>query len=553
MLNLSKLHRIGLPLLILALLLVAFTGIFAYRSFASSSLSDAQANRTQKVESTTHALLSTLLDAETGQRGFLLTGRETYLEPYHRALGSLPLLLSTLTAQVATDSNHQARLSRLRPLIDEKVLVLAQSIEFRRAENKEAAFGAVLSDKGKGLMDQIRETVGELATESERESLRLAEVSRTESDTLEIISTSGSVTLLMILGAAVIALRRASALSGEMIEQYRSLTENSPDGIFRVDTETRFQLVNGTCLRITGFSIDDFIGRRIAEVFPGEIGEQWARLAKRVIATGQRVDEECLSKNRVWGVRALPEFGAGGAVQSVLIVAKDISARIAQELALKASEAELRRLNVALITAQEDMARQIARELHDDIAQRLAFLSMELGKAALEPPVDALPQALRLYQDKVKQVSEAIRRISHQMHPSILDDLGLVTALEALCFDLEHGSQLRVHFDSHGVPDDVDKRVASCLYRLGQEALRNIATHSHAHEVTMVLSSDGSNIRLVVVDDGDGFDVAERKPGLGTVSMRERVNVVGGTLTVESAPGKGTRITATTPLRPAVG
>ncbi len=216
----------------------------------------------------------------------------------------------------------------------------------------------------------------------------------------------------------------------------------------------------------------------------------------------------------------------------------------------KQVEAERDRLRVALLTAQEDAARQIARELHDDVAQRLALLSMEIGKtAARRSEAEELITELRSHQAKVLDISKSIRQISHQMHPAILDDLGLSAALESMCLDLQRVEGTRVHFEARDIPDDLDPALESCLFRVCQESLRNVSKHAKADNVTVVLACAGELLQLEILDFGVGFDFTEQRPGLGTYSIQERLRMVNGAVSIQSELGHGTRVIARVPLK----
>jgi PAS domain S-box-containing protein len=230
----------------------------------------------------------------------------------------------------------------------------------------------------------------------------------------------------------------------------------------------------------------------------------------------------------------------------------DITARKQAEAALQNSEQQLRVLAGNLLTAQENERRRLSRELHDDIIQRLAFLSFELGKLTAEIP-DSSEQAratLRTLQEQTLQASSEVRRISHGLHPSVIEDFGLSIALEEFCGEFEKGQEVRVSFE--GLVDDsqLDAACSSCLYRIAQQSLRNAVTHGHATEVHFTLSVTAGSVQLLVKDNGTGFmaDGGRMKTGLGVVSMKERIRLVNGTLTLTSQPGQGTEIIATVPL-----
>jgi PAS domain S-box-containing protein len=240
----------------------------------------------------------------------------------------------------------------------------------------------------------------------------------------------------------------------------------------------------------------------------------------------------------------------------------DITERKLAEEALKKSEAALRysqkdlqRLAGRLISAQEEELRRLSRELHDDLTQRLAVLAIEAGKLELDlekrPDVqgNAVERIVQI-KDQLIKVSEDVHNISRQIHPTILDDLGLVRAIESECAMFLRRHSITPSFIKDHVPDAIPDDIALCLYRVVQEGLRNIAVHSRATSCKIVLHMSGDAICLAVTDDGVGFDPLEIRntPGLGLSSMRERVQLVEGDFAIRSEPGKGTEITVCVPL-----
>jgi len=230
----------------------------------------------------------------------------------------------------------------------------------------------------------------------------------------------------------------------------------------------------------------------------------------------------------------------------------DITARKQAENALRNSEQQLRVLAGTLLTAQEDERRRLSRELHDDITQRLAFISIALGRLAQETPDSLAParDTLRELQAQALEASNEVRRLSHGLHPSAIEDLGLSTALEEFCEEYQkvHGVQVKYE----GLPEDsqLEQNIATTLYRVMQESLRNAVRHGRATEVQVTLTLASGALQLRVKDNGAGFasETTRIKSGLGVVSMRERIRLVHGTLTVSSQPGQGTEIIVTVPL-----
>jgi signal transduction histidine kinase len=241
----------------------------------------------------------------------------------------------------------------------------------------------------------------------------------------------------------------------------------------------------------------------------------------------------------------------------------DISERIrgeellrGSEAALRLSEGQLRRLTAGLLNAQEEERRRLSRELHDDLNQKLAMLVVEIETLENELPgeADALRGRLGSVRTRAAGLSDDVRRTAYQLHPSILEHLGLVSALTSLCADFNSSDRLEVRFTHRRVPKSISPDVALCIYRITQESLRNVAKHSGNCAARITLSGRNNGLQLIVEDEGIGFDPQTSKKGLGIVSMEERVRLVGGTVTIRSKPGDGARVSVFVPLAgPAAG
>lgn len=209
------------------------------------------------------------------------------------------------------------------------------------------------------------------------------------------------------------------------------------------------------------------------------------------------------------------------------------------------SKVELEALAGRLLTAQEDERRRVGRELHDDLVQRLAALAIEVGRlqrlAALTPEHRVELERLKR---TIAALSENVHDLSRRIHPAMLDDVGLVAALEAECRAFMERGGVPVDFHVRGHVDDLPKDIRLGVYRIVQEALRNISQHAGATEVTVSAERMPPGVRLTIADNGGGFDrrAPGWKAGLGLASMEERARLLGGTLTVTSNRGAGTRI-----------
>jgi signal transduction histidine kinase len=210
-----------------------------------------------------------------------------------------------------------------------------------------------------------------------------------------------------------------------------------------------------------------------------------------------------------------------------------------------------RGLAAQVISAQDEERARVARELHDSTAQILTAIMLQLGAAAHESTSLELDARIATLRELASDALEEVRSMAHTMHPRVLDDLGIVAALEWLARQtgVQEGLDVQVLADGHLSP--IPAPLASVLYRVAQEALRNVVRHADATHVNVVLRSDAERATLEVDDDGRGFDLQraeERRPGMGLFSMRERVALVNGRLEVTSVPGRGSRVVATVPL-----
>jgi len=220
-------------------------------------------------------------------------------------------------------------------------------------------------------------------------------------------------------------------------------------------------------------------------------------------------------------------------------VLRDITTR-------KRAEDELRDLSRRLIQAHEEDRALLARELHDDVTQRLAVLAIDVGRAELAAPGGAHVEAMRAVREGLVRLSEDIHTLAYQLHPSVLEELGLAEALRAECERIGRHGRLDLSLAIDPLPAVIGRDPALCLFRVAQEALNNAARHARARGASVTLRQVDGGLLLAVRDDGVGFDPGIPRQGrsLGLASMRERMRLVNGTLDIESAPGLGTTIVA---------
>jgi PAS domain S-box-containing protein len=235
----------------------------------------------------------------------------------------------------------------------------------------------------------------------------------------------------------------------------------------------------------------------------------------------------------------VPRFESNGTFCGYIGSCVDITER-------KLSEITLRELSGRLIHAQEEERARIARELHDDISQRMALLTIDLER--FEQRMSELSsearQQLHNMSELASEVASDLHNLSYRLHPTKLDLLGLVATVGEYCREVSKRQELHIEFVHNGVEKQIPKEVSLCLFRIIQEALRNVLKHGRTCEAKVELSGHSDGIDLCISDPGAGFTVgsAEAKSGLGLVSMHERLRLIGGHLTIESEPSHGTRI-----------
>jgi signal transduction histidine kinase len=236
----------------------------------------------------------------------------------------------------------------------------------------------------------------------------------------------------------------------------------------------------------------------------------------------------------------MPRYSTDGAFYGYVGGCVDITDR-------KNAEQTLRGVNRRLILAQEQERKRIARDLHDHLSQQLALLAIDLQQISVTPPksADGLREALQGAWGRTAEIASDVHAISHRLHPSKMEALGLVATMRAHCRDVSRQG-LAVKFFEHNIPDHIPADVSLCLFRVLEEAVTNVARHSGAQEASVTIEFDGE-ISLRVFDKGRGMGNGDGI-GLGLVSMRERLETLGGTLAITSRPGRGTIVRARVPL-----
>jgi PAS domain S-box-containing protein len=340
--------------------------------------------------------------------------------------------------------------------------------------------------------------------------------------------------------------------------RFRATFFQAAVGIAQTSVDGRWLLMNDRLCEILGYSIEELREKTFIDVTHPDDRE--ASLTARCQLLAGEIPSWSSEKRyvrkdggTVW-VRKFLSLVRDQHNQPRYFVSlvEDITNEIRAERALRRSRQELRALTGRLINAAEEERKRISRELHDDLSQKLALLAFDTGSLILTPPasVEEMKEPLRNLQVRVVQLSQDVRQISHQLHPSILEDLGLSAALTELCEEFSARDGIEVTFEQEAVPAALPLEIASCLYRIAQEALYNALKHAQASQVRLRVSGSSEGIHLYIHDTGVGFDLeaSTSRLGLGIVSMKERVRLVHGEFSIHSQPGQGTEVRVFVPF-----
>ena len=308
---------------------------------------------------------------------------------------------------------------------------------------------------------------------------------------LSVLNT-GDGAIAVAFGNDVSERRKMLELLRQRERELDTVLNHTPDAIAQFDRNLRYIYVNERVEKVTGLQRATMIGKAPGELgIPEAVVDIVTRALRSVFETGQPTVAEFVypSAGGVtnWETRFIPELGGNGTVQSVLAVGHDITDKRRLEQVAQVRAEQIQGLAASLMTAQEEERRRVSRELHDQVCQQLGSLAVEIGEFAKQPLSEETQSRLRALQTRVVTTSEETRHIAYRLHPSILDDLGIVDSLRSLCDGFSEETKIPLEFNTVGLPHSVPREVASCLYRVTQESLQNVTKHASAKHVWFAL------------------------------------------------------------------
>jgi PAS domain S-box-containing protein len=357
-------------------------------------------------------------------------------------------------------------------------------------------------------------------------------------------------TPFVVLAAVVEEQEQSAHVVRESEERFRLVANTAPVMIWMAGTDKLRNYFNKPWLDFTGRSLEAELGDGWVEGVHKEDLKHCLETYSEAFGQRQSLEMEyrlCRNDGEYRWILdiGVPRFNHDGSFAGFIGSCLDITDR-------KLAEESLSSVSRRLIEAHEEERTRIARELHDDLNQRIALLAVELQRCGQHVPESAvdLQGYIRHAHQRLSDIGKDIQALSHRLHSSKLEYLGLVTAANSFCRELSEQRNVRIEFKDSDIPAAVSKEISLCLFRVLQEALQNAVKHSGAQYFQVELRGTSEEICMDVTDQGVGFDRhdAIRSQGLGLISMRERLQLVHGEISIESAPGRGTTIRVRVPL-----
>jgi PAS domain S-box-containing protein len=586
----------------LLLTLLFIIGIASYKNLLQLIENNRLATKNRVILKKLEIVLTKITDAETGQRGYIITGDERYLEPYHVAIATIDQEIKELRKLIVGNPNQNRKLDALEPLIAEKLIGLKERIDLRKNKGFEGAAQEVRSGKGRLVMDKMRKIISDME-DNERNLLewKTAETEANARHTVFIVIFGSSLAFLIVGIASFIthrevikhkqsdeALQKAyteleqkvedrtaelqqinESLQSEISErkeieeklrtasnEWRITFDSTSDLIMLLDREMNIIKANLATAKFFNKPINEILGKKCFQLFHG-IDEPLATCPFEKMKNTKKHEEAefYLSEKNIWLRTSVdPIFDDKGNITGSVHIVRDITDRKRAEEKLYTYQEQLRSLASQLSLLQEQERRRIAIDLHDHISQTLALCKIKLG-ILQESASSDLTKSLDEIRNLIEQSIQYTRSFIFELSPPILYELGFETAVEWLGEQILKKHGILFYFKDDRKPKPIGNETRIILFQVMRELLMNIAKHAHADKASISICKDGDSIRIHIEDDGVGFDVSKidtslnKTVGFGFFSIRERLNYIGGQIEIKSEPGHGTRVTVVAPLK----
>jgi PAS domain S-box-containing protein len=551
----------------MVLAVVVVNAVISYQNTLKVIENEYWVAHTHQVLTELENTLSTLKDAETGQRGYVLTGDKHYLEPYFAALSQINGNIKNIRQLTVDNSSQQRRILFLEPKVADKLNELQKAIVLRQEKGIEPAQQVVLSGRGKKLMDDIRRVILQMEN-AEKELLQ----QRSEESKASFQKMTATFFLATFLNLAFLILlycfisrnitqrQQAEEALRQRENHLRTIINAEPECVKLIEADGSILEINPAGLVMMEVeSADSIIGKSIYSFVASKYTKAFQAFHESVCQGNKGTLEfeiiGCRGSHRWIETHSVPLCYQQDGKLLHLAIGRDITERKRAEKIQQKTQERLQILSQKLIEAHEAERRYIARELHDEIGQALTAVKINLQGVQ---HLSSKSESALLLQESTSIVEVAlqqVRSLSLDLRPSLLDDLGLVAALRWYVDRQSQRGGIIGEFVASPLERKLLPNLETTCFRIVQEALTNVVRHAQAQRVTVELRQQEAQLHLVIYDDGIGFNVeaarerATHGGSLGLLGMEERALLVGGQFNIESVHQSGTKIHVCFPLQ----
>lgn len=498
-------------------------------------------------------VLTLSIDNETGARGYLLTGSEEFLTPFENA---------KLNLSASLDSLKNIQQIRQRYIID-SIIVYAEKrflfskkmIDIRRNNNLEQSIKLYNADDGRIFMERIRYFIS-ILKHQQNQLLNEAKLKSNDSfNQLTIIQymiVGSALILVIVLGYKFRsdALKTKTELEKKVKEQtlqIRSILESISDSFIAIDNNFIITYINKASATYFQQDPEILISKNLKKILPKEKNQPLYTMIENAIESKKKVQGEVFDIDTGnW----LHHY-VYPSEQLVTVYTRNINDEKKREKEMEVINEDLRRLSTHLQQIREEERKTIARDLHDDLGQQLTGLQMDIHwmQKKLQEADPLLLNKINEMNEMVDHTIRSIRRILSDLRPAILDDLGMLAAMEWLNQETTKRYPIDIHFQVNTQEIPLSPDAASGLFRIYQEAINNAIKHANAKNITTIIEVTDTQLTMSITDDGKGIvNTQKQEKGYGLLGIKERTYILGGTFSIQTEEGKGTSLIIHIPL-----
>lgn len=538
----SSYRTAGFFTLLVAVLL--FGTFVSYRATTRIAGSQHMVTHTYDVMGAIDGLILTLQRSQTAAEDFNTTGKSDYLAAYSKTSSQIPSRIDQIRTLTKDNDRQQSAIARIEGEIQQLKGNLDRAVEGR----VHGQTTLLTADQQRAIGDDLRAMK---AQESELLTTRSEEAAQSLMTT-RLGLLMGALVNCILLGLGAYLLIRDQEQRMQIREsrlKLAAIVDSSDDAIIGKTLDGTIITFNHGAEQMYGYKSEEMVGRSIYEIVPEDRKDELRMILER-LARGERIEHlETLRMRRDGGLVEMeltvsPIVDTNGKIIGASAIGRDITRR-------KELERSLHQLSIRILRAQDEERRRIAREIHDTTVQKLALLSMNL--AQLKSPANPAksPAMIQNSQELASECVQELRTLSYVLHPPMLDELGLASALKIYVEGIGQRSGVKITTEFEPDIPRLEPEVEMALFRVAQESVSNVLRHSGSKTATIRLKNH-QGIELSVADEGTGIvrkAKASELPvtvGVGIAGMNERISQLGGKLTIDSSP-KGTTVTARVP------